>query len=145
MKRLKLFWKILTETGASSLLLSYVVFVFIDAALITLTEPTFTTYKQGLWYCYAVISTAGFGDLVVTTLLPRVLSVILTIYSTLVIAITTGVIVNYYSTVTNIKNKETLDSFMDRLENLPDLSKDELREMAQQVKKFRAGHGNGSL
>ena len=50
--------------------------------------------------CYAVISTAGFGDIVVTTFAAKVVSVLLTAYSIVVIALVTGVIVNYYNQLT---------------------------------------------
>ena len=37
-----------------------------------------------------------------------------------------------------VKNKETLSAFLDKLEQLPNLSKEECRELSEQVKKFRA-------
>lgn len=137
-KKLEILWNIMKHTEADKVLTSYLVFVFIDAALIWLFEPTIHTYHAALWYCYAVISTAGFGDVVVTTLIPAILSVLLTIYSLLVIAIITGVIVNYYTQTIQLRDKETLVSFMDRLERLPEMSDDELRDLSEQVKAFRS-------
>ena len=136
-KRQKLLWRILKNTKTTSVLLTYLIVIFIIAALILLTEPTITTYKQALWYCYAVISTAGFGDIVVTTLFPRILSVFLTAYSALVISVITGVVVNYCTTVINMKDKETVSSFLDEIERLPELSPEELTELSEKVKKFR--------
>ena len=137
-KRFKILYNILRYTKADRIFLSYLVFVFLDAALIWVLEPTIATYSNALWYCYAVISTAGFGDVTVTAFMPKILSVELTAYSLLVMAIVTGVVVNFYTQMIEVKNKETLSAFLDKLEQLPNLSKEECRELSEQVKKFRA-------
>ena len=135
--RLKLLGNILRHTGADRVLLSFTGFVFVDAALIWLFEPTIKTYGGALWYCYAVISTAGFGDVVVTSLIAKILSVVLTIYALLALAILTGVVVNFYNQVIEIRDKETIRSFMDQMERLPELSQEELKELSEQVKSFK--------
>ena len=135
--RFKLLGNILRHTKADRVLLSFVCFVFADAALIWLFEPTIRTYGGALWYCYAVISTAGFGDVVVTSVIAKILSVVLTCYAVLVLAIVTGVVVNYYNQVTEIRDKETLRSFLSQLERLPELSQEELKELSEQVKSFK--------
>lgn len=135
--RLKLLGNILRHTGADRVLLSFTGFVFVDAALIWLFEPTIKTYGGALWYCYAVISTAGFGDVVVTSLIAKILSVVLTIYALLALAILTGVVVNFYNQVIEIRDKETIRSFMDQMERLPELSQEELETLSGQVKRFR--------
>ena len=136
-KPFKVLWSVLKNTKADKILYFFIVFILLDAAVIWLTEPTIVTYGQALWYCYAVISTAGFGDMVVTTLIPRICSVLLTIYSSLVLAIITGVVVNFYTQTMELKNKETLASFLDRMEHLPELSNEELAELSGRVKEFR--------
>lgn len=128
---------ILKNTGADRFLITYLIFVFADAALIMIFEPTIDSYGDALWYCYAVISTAGFGDVVVTTLIPRILSVLLTVYSIIIIAIVTGVVVNFYTQMINIRNKDTVVTFLNRIEHLPELNEEELKELAENVRKFR--------
>ena len=105
MKRLKILVEILKKTGAWKILMSFIGFVFLDAFLIFLIDPAVGTYGDALWYCYAVISTAGFGDVVVTKPLTKFLSVVLTAYALLVIAIVTGVVVNYYTELIH-RNKD---------------------------------------
>ncbi len=63
-------------------------------------------------------------------------SVILTIYSVLVVAIITGVVVNYYNQIIQIQQEETLVSFIDKLEKLPELSKDELLQISKKASLF---------
>ena len=61
---------------------------------------------------------------------------LLTAYSIVVIALVTGVIVNYYNQLIQIRQKDTLASFSDRLQRLPELSKEELEEMLANAKEF---------
>lgn len=137
MKKLKTLYRILKQTDGINIFASYMIFVFISALLILLVEPEITNYGDALWYCYAVISTAGFGDIVVHTLLAKLISVVVTIYSLLVIAILTGIVVNFYNEILELRRKETLSAFLDRLEKLPELSHEELVEMSERVHKFR--------
>ena len=100
-------------------------------------DPGINSYGDALWYCYAVISTAGFGDVVVTTTITKIISLLVTIYSTLVIAIVTGVVVNFYTEVTELQRKETFAAFVDKLEHLDTMPKEELKEISKQVRKFK--------
>ena len=136
MKKLRLLRNILRRTGTNKILLGYLAFVLVSALLIVIFDPVVDRYGDALWYCYAVISTAGFGDIVVVSAFAKIISLLVTIYSTLVIAIVTGVVVNFYTEVTELSRKETLAAFMDKLEHLDTMNKDELWEISAQVKKF---------
>ena len=142
MKKLRILGMILKQTRTDRILTGYVVFVLLAALAIWITEPGIRTYLDSLWYCYAVFSTAGFGDVVVTTLLPKIVSVVITLYSTLVVALITGVVVNFYTEIMKRKNAESIETFFDKIEQLPELSKDELEILSEKVKEFRAGKLN---
>ncbi len=137
MKRLRVLRQVMKQTGADKIWTGFLALFFACAAIIWLREPGIHTYRQALWYCYAVVTTIGFGDVVAQTMLARVLSVVLSISAVLVIALITGVIVNYYNQIMELKRKETLSALMDRLERLPELSGEELEEIAQKVREFR--------
>ena len=95
MKRIKVLGNVLKRTRADKIIIGFIVFIFAIAAVIQLVEPDINRYGDALWYCYAVISTAGFGDVVAVTFIGKMCSVLLTIYSLFVVAIATGVVVNY--------------------------------------------------
>ena len=136
MKRLRVLRNILVRTKTDKILIAYVVFVLLSALLIVLFDPAITSYADALWYCYAVISTAGFGDVVATTFVSKILSLLVTMYSTIVIAIVTGVVVNFHTQIIEMQQKETITAFMDKLEHLENMSKEELKEISAKVKKF---------
>jgi len=136
MKKLRILKSILVRTHTTQILFSFLLFIFADALVIQLAEPQIQSYRDALWYCYAVISTAGFGDIVVSTLIGKIASVLLTVYALVAIAIITGVIVNYYNQIIQIRQKETIAAFIDKLEILPKLSQEELAEMSEKAKLF---------
>jgi len=53
-------------------------------------------YTNALWYCFAVVTTIGFGDMTATSAIGRILSVILGAYGIIVVALITSIIVNFY-------------------------------------------------
>ena len=55
------------------------------------------------WYCFALITTTGFGDLTVTTTTGRILSVIIGFYGIIIVSLLTSSIVVY---ITEINKKE---------------------------------------
>ena len=137
MKKIRVLSIILKRTKADRILSGFLIFLFAAALIIQIVEPDINRYVDALWYCYAVISTAGFGDVVAVTFIGKVCSVLLTIYSMFVLAIVTGVVVNFYSQVVEMHSKETLTPLMDQLEHLPELSKEELEAISQKIKKLR--------
>lgn len=137
MKKLKMLRIILKRTKATQILTGFVLFLFAAALVIMLAEPDINTYRESLWYCYAVISTTGFGDVVAVTFIGKVCSILITVYSIFVVAIVTGVVVDFYTQTAEMQRKETLTMFMDKLEHLPDLSREELISISEKIKKLR--------
>ena len=77
------------------------------------------------------------GDIVAMTFIGKLVSVFVTIYTIFVVAIVTGVVVNYYGQIVEMQRRETAMMFLDKLERLPELSKEELEDISKRVKKFR--------
>lgn len=137
MKAIKVLWRIMKNTGADRILLGFVLIFAVCSVIVWLREPQIRTLGDGIWYCYAVVTTIGFGDVLVTTLLSRIISIILSIYAVLAIAIITGVVVNFYNELVQAKKSETITAVLDRLEHLPEMSKEELEELSGKVRHLR--------
>ena len=135
MKRLKTMIMVLRETGADRLIGAYMAFLLICALLIWIAEPGINTYGDALWYCFTVASTIGFGDVVVHMRLSRILSVALSFYSAVTLAIVTGVFVSYFNQLLRLREKDSLTTLADKLDRLPDLSREELKRLSEQIKK----------
>ena len=137
MKRIQVLKRVLRDTGANRIWAAFVIEFFVSAAIIWLCEPDFHRYGDALWYLYAVVTTIGFGDFVAQHLVSRILSVLMSISAAVVIAIITGVIVNYFNHISSIRIEETLAAFMDKLEHLPELPPEELEQLSLKVRDFR--------
>ena len=137
MKKLRILKNVLHATKADRLLGGFFAFLFVIAAILWAVEPGIKTYQDGLWYCFAVIFTTGFGDLVAETILGQVCSVLLSCYSIFIIAIVTGVVVSFYQQVIQVRYDDAKLLFLDKLERLPELSREELEAIADRVKKMR--------
>ena len=119
MSRLKLVYYILKTSGMTKVLYSFLIFFFFSALIIWLVDPNVESFFDAIWFCVAVVTTIGFGDIVVTSIVARIVTIILAIYGILVIAVITGVIVYYIS--------KTLD--------LNKHSQEELKEISARIKK----------
>lgn len=137
MKRARLFWSIVKRCNGEKLMVGFICSFFIAAFLIMLKEPGITAYGDALWYTFVASTTIGFGDIVVTTLVGRLLTVYLTIYEILIVAMISGVIVSHYLEVIHRREKYTVTVFMDKLEHLSELNEEEIQDIQEQIKKIK--------
>ena len=137
MKRIRLLLRVMRRTGADKIWAAFLVQFFLSALIIWRLEPDMNSYRESLWYCYAVVTTIGFGDVVAQHLLSRILSVLMSINAAVVIALITGVIVNYFNQMNALRDKETLSAFLEKLEHLPELSHEELCEIASRAREYQ--------
>ncbi len=138
MKKSKIICKILKRTGAVRLIYGFLAVFLTISVAIMLAEPNINTFSDSMWYCFSVMTTIGFGDITAVTLTGRILSVILSIYSILIIAVIPGVLTSYYIEIIKLRANESIEKFLYDLERLPELSKEELAELSEKVKKFNA-------
>ncbi len=136
MKAWKRCYKVLRRTGTLKIFISFLLFLCAAAAALTVLEPDIDTFGDGLWYCFVAATTIGFGDLCVTTGLGRIITVFTAMYGILMTAMVPGVVVSYYMEYLKIREKETISIFLEKLERLPELSKEELEQISQRVREF---------
>ena len=137
MKRFKRFVSVLKHTGAIHIFWSYVVVLCIASVVLTLCEPNISRVTDGLWYCFIASTTVGFGDLVAVTLIGRILTVVVVLYGIVTAAMVPGVALTYYLEFVKAKEKETTSLFLEQLENLPNLSHEELQQISKKVKELK--------
>ena len=88
--------KIVAKTHAAEIIFGLLLLIVTFSMLLTFFEPNMGNFKDALWYCFAIVTTIGFGDLTAVTDFGRVLSVILGAYGIIVVALITSIIVNFY-------------------------------------------------
>lgn len=137
MKQFRMLKAIMKRTHADKLLYAFIGFFLVAALIIMLIEPGIDTYGESVWYCYTMAVTIGFGDFIAVTIIGRILSIIISLYALLMVGMIPAIVVSYYLEVIKIRERETSTEFIDKLEHLQDLSKEELTELSARVKKFK--------
>ena len=95
--KLKVLFKIIIRTYALEVLFGLLTLMVSFSLVLMLYEPSMAQFPDALWYTFAVVTTIGFGDFTATTLVGRVLTVILGMYGIVVVAVITSIIVNFYN------------------------------------------------
>ena len=122
--------------GADKIFSGYILWFFISAVPIWLWEPNINTYQDSLWFCFASATTIGYGDVSAVTLLGRIITVFLSIYSIGVVAIFTAVVASFFTDIARLKASDSAREFSDDLEHLSELSKEELQALAEKIRRF---------
>ena len=100
--KLNILMKIIRRTYALEILFGLgMLIISFSYVLQYFDQDTFHSFGDGLWYCFAVVTTIGFGDIAAVSLAGRILSVILGIYGIIVVSLITSIIINFYTEVKN--------------------------------------------
>ena len=95
--KVKILIKIILSTFSLEVLFGLLVMIVAFSFVFVSVEPNITNFPDALWYCFAVVTTIGFGDFVAVTPIGRVLTVFLGLYGLVVVAVITSIIVNFYN------------------------------------------------
>ncbi len=108
--KLQILVKVILKTFALEVLLGLLVLV-VAASLILMMigEPQITNFGDGLWYCFAVVTTIGFGDIAAQTIIGRIVTVVLGMYGLIVVALITSIIVNFYNETVGKKDTKEMN------------------------------------
>lgn len=127
--KLKIIYKIIKKTYAFEVLYGLLILVFLFSFVFFVYEAKFETYGDAIWYCFAIVTTIGFGDYYATTTLCRILSFILGVYGLIVVAVITSIIVNFYSEM----NAKEIENANDEI--MEEAKKDEKKDEGKAKKK----------
>ena len=89
--------KIIFRTYALEILFGLLTLIVACSLILMYEEPTMTFFPDAMWYCFTVVTTIGFGDFAATTLVGRLVTVMLGIYGIIVVAVITSIVVNFYN------------------------------------------------
>lgn len=109
--KFKVLFKIIANTFALEILFGLLATMVAGALVLFTVESTqFATFGDALWYCFTVVTTIGFGDFAATTLVGRLISVILGLYGIIAVAVITSIIVNFYNETSGKRDVKELKS-----------------------------------
>ena len=134
---LRTLWSVTKRIGFHKVLAGFAAWFFLSSFLIMLFEPGINGYGDAVWYSFVACTSIGFGDLVATTFAGRLLTILLTVYEIVIVAMFSGVVVSYYLEVVHRRENEIVMDFLDRMKHLTELPPEELKEIEDKVKKYR--------
>ena len=106
--KVKVLLKVVLNTFSLEILFGLLTLIVCFSLVFMRVEPDIDTFPKALWYCFAIVTTIGFGDLVAVTPIGRVLSVFLGIYGLVVVAVITSIVVNFYNETSGKKDQKEL-------------------------------------
>ena len=115
--KIKVLLKIIISTYSLEVLFGLLVTIVCFSLVFMTVEPqaadpsatnVIRTFPEALWYCFAVVTTIGFGDLTAITPIGRILTVILGMYGLVVVAIITSIVVNFYNEISGKHDQKEL-------------------------------------
>ena len=115
--KLKVLLKIIIKTYALEVLFGLLTMMIAFSLILMIYEPQMSAFPDALWYCFAVVTTIGFGDIQAVTHIGRAISVVLGLYGIVVVAIITSIIVNFYNETKGKEDAETIDEIKKDEEN----------------------------
>lgn len=110
--------QVLRDTRFAQFTLVFFLAFFLCSLVLWLTGDSGETFFDGIWFSFQVVSTIGFGDVVTTHILARIIAMILSVISIFYLAIITGVVVNFFNQAIRIRQQNSIENYALRLEYL---------------------------
>ena len=135
LKNWKTLWNVMRRLKFDKFILGFILWFVATALIIWAVEPNIDKIKDAFWYTFVACTSIGFGDVTVVTFVGRILTVLITIYELILVALFSGVVVSYYLELIKRRENEVISDMLDKLTHLTELSQDELQEIESKAKK----------
>lgn len=127
-------WPIIRAAGLGYATAVFVVVFLCVSLVITLVEPGMS-FGDSAWLSFQALTTIGFGDIAITSSVSRFAIVLLSLFSIIYLAVITGVVVAYCTEMMKQRVDESVAQYLSDLENLDKLSPEELKKLAEKIKR----------
>ena len=134
--RLRAIGPVIRAAGLVPWAIAFAGLFVVVSLIVSVSEPAIGGFANSAWLMFQVVTTIGLGDFTCTSLVGRGAAIVLSVYSVFFLALITGVVVSYCSERMNARRDESVAQFIDQLEHLPELSRDELAELSEKVKRI---------
>ena len=131
-----MFWMIIKRCHFEKFLIGFAICFFASALILMHFESEIHSYGDALWYVFVSCTTIGFGDIVTISHAGRLITVFMTVYEILLVAIMSGIVVSLYLEVVNRRERLTATVFLDKMEHITELDEDELKEIEEKARKI---------
>lgn len=137
----KLLRAVLRNTGLARAAWGFLATFVAASALLALVDPGVNGFGDALWCCFQAVTTIGYGDITVTSTVGRAIVVVLSVVGILFVAVLTAAVVSYCNELMLARRNESLALYLDKLEHLDRLTREELAELSWAVRRLRGSRG----
>lgn len=102
--KMDIFWKVVRKTNAAEILFGMLLLIIAFSLVLPIVEDAIPDFGSALWYCFAIISTIGFGDVAAVSILGRIMSAILGLCGLVVVSVVMSIVVNFYNETKDLKD-----------------------------------------
>ena len=102
--KMDIFWKVVRKTNTAEILFGMLLLIIAFSLVLPILEEDIPDFFSALWYCFAIISTIGFGDVAAVSILGRIMSAILGICGLVVVSVVMSIVVNFYNETKDLKD-----------------------------------------
>lgn len=134
MKKIRIFWMVVKRCALDKAVIGFVILFLAGALFFRWREPGIESYQDAMWLLFVSCMTIGYGDYVVVTPIGRIIVVVATVYQLVLFALLTGVIIGNYQEILRYRKQEKVMSFLDKMEHLTEMSREELAELQEKVR-----------
>ena len=127
---------VIRAAGLVQWAVGFLVLFVVAALVVSAVEPDVGGLANAVWLMFQTVTTIGLGDYTCVTVVGRLATIVLSIYSVFFLALITGAVVSYCSERMHARRDESIARFLDQLEHLPELSYEELVELSEKVKRI---------
>ena len=127
---------ILRHAGFGPVTCVFALVFMICSCAVWLADSDTLTLGDGMWFSFEVVSTIGFGDVSAVRPVARIATIVLSVFSIFYIALITGVVVSYCTTMVKARQEGTLEKFASNLQRLDQMTPDELADFSRRVKEW---------
>lgn len=133
--KFRVVWLVIRTAGLIPWTTLFIILFLAASMLVAATETGIDRFGDAAWLMFQVVTTIGLGDYTCTSIIGRVAAIVLSVYSIFFIALITGAVVSFCQESMRARRGESIAHFIDQLEHLHELSKEELEEISEKVKK----------
>ena len=98
--------KTFNKVHALDVFFGLIIVLMLTSFILPYIEPAITNVGDAWWYCFALITTIGFGDFTCVTAVGRILSVIIGFYGIIIVSLLTSSLVLYITSENEKAEKE---------------------------------------
>ena len=136
-KKTIIFFQILKNSILWKAFCIYLIAFAIISFIILAAEPSINTYYDAVWYSFVSCTTIGFGDFAAVTVIGRIATVFLYIYTVLIVALITAVFTQFFIEIAKAKHNDSVSLIQHDLEHLSELPKERLEEISEKIRNIK--------